>query len=734
MFDSTGKDAIGRGVAGSRTRTQAGRRLQVEALEPRQMLTATLAPIANVTSPQFLGTVVSLDGGSGNPQTYTVTSDVPGVKATIAQGRFLTLGVSHTSSGAGDIDVNGTMTFQLSDDITPVTTSKIESLVNGTATGTTSAVINGENFYVGKTFFRIANNFPTASTFIIQGGSASGSSASNPSAFTVPFNDEFIQSVAFTGTGQLAMANSGSDTNDSQFFITTGSPRGLDHLHTIFGQIVAGRDVLAQLTQVKLGSSDGTTPVSAVTITSATLSDTNPDGVVRIDTTVAPIGATANIRVTATDPTDNTTATQTFQVGVTSVSAGVANYTLERPFLGPVEPSITVGMNQPATFQLTAVSPDPTTTLTYLVRGGVSGGAFTDVQNATATVSPTGLVTVTPTAGFSGTINLVVGVKGSGATGDTPAAYDTQALTVVVNTTATPVALRPVATSPSIVVPTNQGSTVQLSGNSPSSSATAVTFALLTQPTNGTITNFDATTGTLTYTPTAGYTGPDSFTFESQDASNNLASFPATVKINVTNANTSAVRYIDVNGGSDITQPGYLIVTPTPRKRGTNVIAVTTNGNNTQVTVNGVIDAIQPPSANVLRVVLYGSKANDRITVDPSVTSLVTLDGGHGGKNVLLAGAGDSTLHGWFGQNTLTGGDGNDTLVGRRGHVKFRPSGGSDTFFSGSPRVLAQNTRDRKFPKVTSGTYFKFVGNKLVETSNPLGGTRVTRSARTHKA
>ena len=109
----------------------------------------------------------------------------------------------------------------------------------------------GSNFYVGKKFHRIASGFPGATDYIVQGGSLNGDGTGN--VFATPFADEFVQQLAFTGTGQLAMANAGSDTNDSQFFITTGSPTFLNYNHTIFGQIVSGQDILQQLTQVAQG-------------------------------------------------------------------------------------------------------------------------------------------------------------------------------------------------------------------------------------------------------------------------------------------------------------------------------------------------------------------------------------------------------------------------------------------------------------------------------------------------
>ena len=92
-------------------------------------------------------------------------------------------------------------------------------------------------------------------------------------------------------------------------------------------------------------------------------------------------------------------------------------------------------------------------------------------------------------------------------------------------------------------------------------------------------------------------------------------------------------------------------------------------------------------TANIDRIVVFGSKASDSITIDPSVTvPAVTLDGGHGGKNVLNAGSTPTREHGWFGRNTLVGGTDANELVGRAGHVKFRPTSTTDEIFAGVPK------------------------------------------------
>ncbi len=69
-----------------------------------------------------------------------------------------------------------------------------------------------------------------------------------------------------------------------------------------------------------------------------------------------------------------------------------------------------------------------------------------------------------------------------------------------------------------------------------------------------------------------------------------------------------------------------------------------------RVTINGVIDQTQPLVNDLDRIVVCGSKASDRVTIDENVDPFmrVTLDGGHGGVNVLKGERG-ARQHGWFG-------------------------------------------------------------------------------------
>lgn len=114
-----------------------------------------------------------------------------------------------------------------------------------------------ENFYDGLLFHRVVENF------VIQGGDPNGNGSGGP-GYT--FNDEILAKYTFSDNGVLAMANSGTNTNGSQFFITvTGSnPTYLNGKHTIFGKVISGMDVVDEISKVSTDSSDK--PLSDVVI------------------------------------------------------------------------------------------------------------------------------------------------------------------------------------------------------------------------------------------------------------------------------------------------------------------------------------------------------------------------------------------------------------------------------------------------------------------------------------
>lgn len=722
-------------VMGSDAARRAERRAsrpRLESLEGRALM-ASLAPIANVIAPAALGFQVPLNGGTVGNQTFTVTSDNAAIVSTVAQGKFLTIGVSHTSSGATDPAFTGSLTFQLFDDLTPLTTSRIEQLVNQ---GFYTSPTTGSPILPSKNFHRIASGFSGPNDYIVQGGSQSGNGSGALSAPGYPFSDEQVRQLAFTGTGQLAMANAGSDTNDSQFFVTTGSPRFLDFKHTIFGQLVAGSTTLKQMTQVAKGT-DGQTPVNPILFTSTTLSTASPDGVVHLNFTNAAVGQTANITVTARDAS-GATQSRTFTATAAANVDSSGQPLVEKPFLQPPQNQV-VAKNQTAIFQVVGVATTPGDRLTYGIGGSVTTGAnptFAPISNGTASVDTNGIVTVTPTAGFTGVISLIVGVRdqvnrsgtGTGQTIENIGNYDTQKISLTVTNGAV-VNLKPIAIPGFAAVSTGSPTTVQLLGNTanPGSSQT-LQYTILTSPSHGTVSSFDATKGTFTYTPNSGFLGNDTLTFRVRDVGDptpNLDSDPVVETFVVTGAASGAVRVID----------RVLVVTPVPKAsladKSTNTIVVDQVGGVIQVTVNGLVDVVMPNAADLDRIVVFGSKNSDTITVSQNVTLPTTLDGGHGGVNFVTAGAGPATEFGWFPKyNVLKGGPANDTLSGRKGLVKFVKSGGNDTLFAGIPRIGERRHRPilpgkifNTHPHSPGGTFYKFIGHTLVKTKTlPLTG------------
>ena len=118
---------------------------------------------------------------------------------------------------------------------TPMTVSNFVGLAEGTLDAA-----NGKPFYDGLTFHRVISNF------MIQGGDPQGNGTGGPG---YKFADEFVDGYIFDKPGKLAMANSGTNTNGSQFFITHVPTDWLNYKHTIFGQVVTGQDVVDTVEQ-----------------------------------------------------------------------------------------------------------------------------------------------------------------------------------------------------------------------------------------------------------------------------------------------------------------------------------------------------------------------------------------------------------------------------------------------------------------------------------------------------
>ena len=123
-------------------------------------------------------------------------------------------------------------------------------------------VLSRYRFYDGVPFHRIITGF------VIQGGDGDGPPWGN-NDLGYSFKDELPDSSSAYTDYSLAMANSGSDTNGSQFFVVLpGGGSQLQPLYTRFGEVTEGRDVIDAIGQMSDG---GESPTKAVVINSVTI-------------------------------------------------------------------------------------------------------------------------------------------------------------------------------------------------------------------------------------------------------------------------------------------------------------------------------------------------------------------------------------------------------------------------------------------------------------------------------
>jgi peptidyl-prolyl cis-trans isomerase A (cyclophilin A) len=153
----------------------------------------------------------------------------------------------------------GEITCELFPEKAPKTVANFRGLAEGTKEftdpkGTQKA---RRPFYDGLMFHRVIPKF------MIQGGCPLGEGTGGPG---YKFEDEFSKDLRFDRAGRLAMANSGPDTNGSQFFITVAPTDWLNDRHTIFGQVVKGQEVVEKIANLPRGRNDR--PQTAVVMNS----------------------------------------------------------------------------------------------------------------------------------------------------------------------------------------------------------------------------------------------------------------------------------------------------------------------------------------------------------------------------------------------------------------------------------------------------------------------------------
>jgi len=105
---------------------------------------------------------------------------------------------------------------------------------------------------------------------MIQGGDPTGTGKGGESIYGGKFNDEINPELKHTGAGIISMANSGPNTNGSQFFITLAPTPWLDGKHTIFGRVKSGMKVVQQIGCAPTNAQDK--PIEVIKILRAKLS------------------------------------------------------------------------------------------------------------------------------------------------------------------------------------------------------------------------------------------------------------------------------------------------------------------------------------------------------------------------------------------------------------------------------------------------------------------------------
>ncbi|MFC6719316.1 peptidylprolyl isomerase [Natrialbaceae archaeon GCM10025810] len=163
----------------------------------------------------------------------------------------------HTSEG--DVEV------ELYDERAPRTVGNFVGLATGEREWTdpeTGERVTDEPLYDDVLFHRVIDGF------MIQGGDPTGTGRGGPG---YQFDDEFHEDLRHDDEGILSMANSGPNTNGSQFFITLDATPHLDDRHSVFGKVIDGMDVVREIGSVETDARDR--PEEDVLLESVTVHD-----------------------------------------------------------------------------------------------------------------------------------------------------------------------------------------------------------------------------------------------------------------------------------------------------------------------------------------------------------------------------------------------------------------------------------------------------------------------------
>ncbi len=629
----------------AKARTSLRRRPHTfESLETRVVLTApTLQVLPNVTLLAGSPLLVPLDGFDADGQTLTFTASSSGanVGTTVYAGnRSLQFDVT----GFGD------MTFQLLEDLAPRATERAVTLAES-------------QFYNGSIFHRINSNN-------VHGGDPNGNPPGTGGSSLPDYDDQFNLDLQHNRSGLLSSLKSFDDRNDSQFLITEGAQRALDFENTIYGLLVEGESVRESISNVPLSSQR---PIVDVVASSVTVINDIENGVLLLKTANGATSGTFTITVTATD-SNGDSAQQSFPVPVANDSVD------SNSFLADV-PKLRTLVDTPTSFQLQAVDAEGDSSgfldQTRMQIFGVQVPVFAPANLTYSTGQSTGLTTVTPTNGLTGTQRFSV------ATGLFATDLDYQIVSIEIVSAAAPLFVSP-ADHPSV---------------DPSNDGVADTILLRRSGSKIEV----RINGTLSHS----------------------AEFVSVSELFVIGSGDNDTLVIDWTGGNPLPAGGLRFdgglqtTGDTLQLTGGSATTVThqsTNATDSNVTVDAVtiatlgLEGITDSLAVANRVFSFSS-ASDVITVgdDESAsnslsriaatgtaspvlfsrpTTSFTLNTGDGTNTVavgdLEGGTFAVTVQGGAGNDTITGGLGNDSILGGAGNDSIIGAGGNDLLYGGA--------------------------------------------------
>ena len=160
---------------------------------------------------------------------------------------------------------HGDIEIELYGERVPRTVDNFVGLATGEQTWTdpeTGEEIEDEPLYEDVIFHRVIDGF------MIQTGDPTGTGFGGPG---YQFDDEFHEELRHDDAGVVSMANSGPDTNGSQFFITLDAQPHLDGRHSVFGTVTDGMDTVTDIGSVETDEND--MPVEDVVLESVTVHD-----------------------------------------------------------------------------------------------------------------------------------------------------------------------------------------------------------------------------------------------------------------------------------------------------------------------------------------------------------------------------------------------------------------------------------------------------------------------------